>query len=88
MAREPVDRLADQLSGLLNDIDAAIRARFRERRSPDTAQRRTGLDRVVVAALRWFGSAGRPDRPTLTRTRAQRQRAGPRGGLNSDRDGG
>jgi hypothetical protein len=64
VARETREDLANQLTGLLNDADKAIRARFRESRRRETARRgrgrRAGLGGAVVAALRRFiGSAGR-----------------------------
>jgi hypothetical protein len=63
-ARETREDLANQLTGLLNEGDKAIRARFRESRRRGTARRgrgrRDGLGGAVVAALRRFiGSAGR-----------------------------
>lgn len=64
VARETREDLANQLTGLLNEVDKAIRARFRESRRRETARRgrgrRGGLGSAVVAAFRRFiGSAGR-----------------------------
>jgi hypothetical protein len=64
VARETREDLANQLTGLLNEVDKAIRARFRESRRRVTARRgrgrRAGLGGAVLAALRRFiGSAGR-----------------------------
>jgi hypothetical protein len=64
VARETREDLANQLTGLLNEVDKAIRARFRESRRRVTVRRgrgrRDGLGAAVVAALRRFiGSAGR-----------------------------
>jgi len=64
VVRETPEDLANQLSGLLNEVDKGIRARFRESRRRETARRgrgrRDGLGGTVVAALRRFiGAAGR-----------------------------
>jgi hypothetical protein len=75
VARETRQDLADRLSGLLNDVDEAIRARFRESRSRGTTRRgrgrRVGLRGAVVAALlRFVGSAERLPQPGSRRTRS------------------
>ena len=64
VARETREDLANQLTGLLNEADKAIRERFRESRRRVTARRgrgrRAGLGGAVLAALRRFiGSEGR-----------------------------
>lgn len=64
VVRETREDLANQLTGLLNEVDKAIRGRFRESRRSVTARRgrgrRDGFGGAVVAALRRFiGSAGR-----------------------------
>ena len=52
--------LADRLSGLLTDLDIAVRVRLREaekqagRRLPETAGSDTRIRRVVEAAFRWL----------------------------------
>jgi hypothetical protein len=74
VARETREDLAHQLAGLLNEVDEAIRARFRESRRRETARRgrgwRDGLRGAVVAALvRFVGSAGRLPQPGSRRTR-------------------
>jgi hypothetical protein len=76
VARETREDLADQLAGLLNDVDEAIRGRFRESRRRETARRgrgrRDGLRGAVVAALRRvIGSAGSVPKPGSGRTRSR-----------------
>jgi hypothetical protein len=63
--RETREDLANQLTGLLNEVDKTIRARFRESRRRVTARRgrgrRDGLGGAMVAAFRRFiGASGRP----------------------------
>ena len=82
MARETVHDLAGQLSALLSDIDAAIRAqlqgsaRYETRRRLETTEQNKGLRAVVVSALRWFTNSAEP-RPMF----------GARGLLTRDREG-
>jgi hypothetical protein len=59
MARETLAELSAQLSGLLDDLDAAIAARLPESRRQRAVRQRRPLARIVAAALRWFGR-GRP----------------------------
>ncbi len=61
MAHETLDRLGDQLSALLNDMDAAIRDKFRDSprqkgrsRREETPRHRKRRSGVVMAALRRF----------------------------------
>jgi hypothetical protein len=60
MARHELDHLADQLSGLLKDIDAAVRARFTDGTRSETRRRRSGtrsrqsLRGAAAATLRWL----------------------------------
>jgi len=68
VAREMREDLAQQLAGLLNEVDEAIRARFRDLRRRETVRRgrgrRGGLRSAVVAALvRFVGSARRLSEP-------------------------
>lgn len=71
MARETPGSLAEQLSALLRDIDAAVVARFREPGSHGSDTRREGatqhrtplLGVVVLAVRRLVGSAGRARSP-------------------------
>ena len=68
MAREMREDLTQQLAGLLNEVDEAIRARFRDLRRRETVRRgrgrRGGLRGAVMAALvRLVGSAGRLSEP-------------------------
>ena len=74
MAREMREDLAQQLAGLLNEVDEAIRARFRDLRRRETVRRgrgrRGGLRGAVVAALvRFVGWAGRLSEPGSRRPR-------------------
>ena len=80
MARETLPDLAYQLSALLSELDAAIRARSPElgsqetRQRLETAQPNSGLREVVRATLRWFSSPAAPE-PTVRRTRSARARS-------------
>jgi len=80
MARETLPDLAYQLSALLSELDAAIRARSPElgrqetRPQLETVQPNSGLRSVVRATLRWFSSPAAPQ-PTVRRTRSGRTRS-------------
>jgi len=80
VARETLPDLAHQLSALLSELDAAIRARLPQLGRQETSQRletaqpNSGLREVVRATLRWFSG---PDarQPTVGRTRSARARS-------------
>jgi hypothetical protein len=73
VARETLPDLAYQLSSLLSDIDAAVRARLPERRGPEPARHDKGLRGTVAATLRWLArSAGR--QPPIPRARSIHER--------------
>jgi hypothetical protein len=80
VALETRAALAEQLSALLRDIDAAIRARLPESGRPETARRSEnaqhdeGRGGVVAAALRWLTRAS-GDEPTSRRARPARARS-------------
>ena len=61
MAHQTPDRPDDQLSTLLSDLDAAVRARFGEALEREEAgrSRRPVLGLVVVALRRFVGAVGR-----------------------------
>jgi hypothetical protein len=66
MARDIVERLAGQLSGLLREIDTAIAARFEQpsrsagtRHREDSRPVRPGLRGMCAAALRWLRAVSR-----------------------------
>ena len=76
MAREMREDLAQQLAGLLNEVDEAVRARFRDLRRRETVRRgrgrRGGLRVAVMAALvRFVGSVGRLSEPGSRRPGSQ-----------------
>lgn len=82
MALQTHTALVEQLSTLLRDLDAAIRARLSEsprqdaKRELDSAPNDQGVRGIVASALRWFiGSTG--SQPTIRRARSPHAR--PRG---------
>jgi len=80
VARETLHDLAGQLSALLSDMDAAIRARLQElaryetRRRLETTEQNKGLRAVVVSALRWFTNSAEL-RPTFRRARSPHEKS-------------
>jgi hypothetical protein len=66
VALETLPVLAGQLSAVLREIDAAIRARLPESprletaRRPETDERAEGRRGVVAAALRWLTRSAEP----------------------------
>ena len=80
MARETLPELAYQLSALLSELDAAIRARLPGLGRPETRQRLEpaqldkGLRGAVTAALRWFANPAWRQAP-VRRTRSVRERS-------------
>lgn len=80
MALETHTALIEQLSTLLRDLDAAIRARLSEsprqdaRRELESAPNDLGVRGLVASALRWFtGSTG--SQPTISRARSPHARS-------------
>jgi len=67
--------LSDRLSGLLTDLDIAVRVRLREaekqagRHLAEPASGSTRIRRVVEAALRWLAHRG-GDQPESRRARS------------------
>jgi hypothetical protein len=80
MALEPRPVLASQLSEVLREIDAAIRAWLPESSTRETARRpetdEHGEERrgVVAAALRWLTRSAEPA-PAARRARSSRERS-------------
>lgn len=79
MALETLPVLAGQLSAVLREIDAAIRARLPEStrletvRPPETDEHAEGRRGVVAAALRWLTRSAEPA-PAARRARSSRER--------------
>jgi hypothetical protein len=81
VARQTVADLADQLTTLLSDLDAALRTRLgmpesREsrRRLHTTAEDDKGFHGVIVAALRWLTRSAEPP-PPFPLVRSPRERS-------------
>lgn len=73
------DDLAERLSALLRDLDAAIQARYTEpsgrskTRRGDAARPRPGLRGIAATALRWFSAGRAREGPQPGRSRPRRR---------------